>query len=180
MNNNFAAGDVINHPKFGLGSVEVSFSPNKIEVRFQEGKKLLLHNRRTSVRDPCSRGRTKILRRAAPEVPGGSVDGESGLQADGETQRASRQPRTATKSSQLAKKLAFLRMKLCHFFGTSDSANIGHRADRLASRTVSTNHRVDLHLLFVGATLYAVNRTDIDTVQLFRADARLTDYECQN
>ena len=44
MNNNFAAGDVINHPKFGLGSVEVSFPPNKIEVRFQEGKKLLLHN----------------------------------------------------------------------------------------------------------------------------------------
>src|SRR4030095_1296078 len=35
MNNNFAAGDVINHPKFGLGSVEVSFPPNKIEVRFQ-------------------------------------------------------------------------------------------------------------------------------------------------
>ena len=44
MNTNFAAGDVINHPKFGLGSVEISFPPNKIEVRFQEGKKLLLHN----------------------------------------------------------------------------------------------------------------------------------------
>ena len=44
MNTNFLAGDVINHPKFGLGSVEVSFPPNKIEVRFQEGKKLLLHN----------------------------------------------------------------------------------------------------------------------------------------
>ena len=44
MQNNFSAGDVINHPKFGLGSVEISFPPNKIEVRFQEGKKLLLHN----------------------------------------------------------------------------------------------------------------------------------------
>lgn len=44
MNNNFAAGDVINHPKFGLGAVETSLPPNKIEVRFQEGKKLLLHN----------------------------------------------------------------------------------------------------------------------------------------
>ncbi|MGA9768927.1 MAG: hypothetical protein WBV94_07800 [Blastocatellia bacterium] len=44
MNNNFSAGDVINHPKFGLGAVETSLPPNKIEVRFQEGKKLLLHN----------------------------------------------------------------------------------------------------------------------------------------
>ncbi|HXG94023.1 MAG TPA: hypothetical protein VNN73_16890 [Blastocatellia bacterium] len=44
MNTSFAAGDVINHPKFGLGAVESSLPPNKIEVRFQEGKKLLLHN----------------------------------------------------------------------------------------------------------------------------------------
>jgi hypothetical protein len=44
MNTNFSAGDVINHPKFGLGAVETSLPPNKIEVRFQEGKKLLLHN----------------------------------------------------------------------------------------------------------------------------------------
>ena len=44
MNTSFLAGDVINHPKFGLGAVETSLPPNKIEVRFQEGKKLLLHN----------------------------------------------------------------------------------------------------------------------------------------
>ncbi|MFY9570243.1 MAG: hypothetical protein WAV20_02420, partial [Blastocatellia bacterium] len=44
MNNIFSAGDVINHPKFGLGAVEIALPPNKIEVRFQEGKKLLLHN----------------------------------------------------------------------------------------------------------------------------------------
>lgn len=46
MNNSFSAGDVINHSKFGLGAVETAFPPNKIEVRFQEGKKLLLHNMR--------------------------------------------------------------------------------------------------------------------------------------
>ena len=46
MNNTFSAGDVINHSKFGLGAVETAFPPNKIEVRFQEGKKLLLHNMR--------------------------------------------------------------------------------------------------------------------------------------
>jgi hypothetical protein len=46
MNNSFSAGDVINHSKFGLGAVETSVPPNKIEVRFQEGKKLLLHNMR--------------------------------------------------------------------------------------------------------------------------------------
>src|SRR5262245_52593154 len=44
MNNLFSTGDVINHPKFGLGAVETSVPPNKIEVRFQEGKKMLLHN----------------------------------------------------------------------------------------------------------------------------------------
>jgi hypothetical protein len=44
MNNIFAAGDVISHPKFGLGAVETALPPNKIEVRFQEGKKMLLHN----------------------------------------------------------------------------------------------------------------------------------------
>jgi hypothetical protein len=44
MNSMFSAGDVIKHPKFGLGAVETTFPPNKIEVRFEEGKKLLLHN----------------------------------------------------------------------------------------------------------------------------------------
>ena len=44
MNHNYSAGDIINHPKFGPGLVENSLPPNKIEVRFQEGKKLLLHN----------------------------------------------------------------------------------------------------------------------------------------
>ena len=43
----FSEGDVINHPKFGLGAVETALSPNKIEVRFQEGKKILLHNMNT-------------------------------------------------------------------------------------------------------------------------------------
>jgi hypothetical protein len=40
----FSAGDVIDHPKFGLGEVQNSLAPNKIEVRFEEGSKLLLHN----------------------------------------------------------------------------------------------------------------------------------------
>jgi len=44
MNNIFSTGDVINHSKFGLGAVEAAVPPNKIEVRFQEGKKMLLHN----------------------------------------------------------------------------------------------------------------------------------------
>jgi hypothetical protein len=44
MNHNYAAGDVISHPKFGPGLVETTLPPNKIEVRFQEGKKMLLHN----------------------------------------------------------------------------------------------------------------------------------------
>ena len=44
MNYIFSAGYVINHPKFGLGAVETALPPNKIEVRFQEGKKMLLHN----------------------------------------------------------------------------------------------------------------------------------------
>jgi hypothetical protein len=46
MSSNFSEGDVINHPKFGLGSVLTSLAPNKIEVRFEEGTKILLHNTR--------------------------------------------------------------------------------------------------------------------------------------
>src|ERR1044071_966463 len=44
MNHNYSTGDIISHPKFGPGLVETSLPPNKIEVRFQEGKKMLLHN----------------------------------------------------------------------------------------------------------------------------------------
>jgi len=44
MQSLFSTGDVIDHPKFGLGEVQTSLQPNKIEVRFQEGIKLLLHN----------------------------------------------------------------------------------------------------------------------------------------
>ena len=44
MKHNYSAGDVISHPKFGPGLVENTLPPNKIEVRFQEGKKMLLHN----------------------------------------------------------------------------------------------------------------------------------------
>jgi len=40
----FTEGDIINHPKFGLGCVETIKAPDKIEVRFQEGKKILVHN----------------------------------------------------------------------------------------------------------------------------------------
>ena len=46
MNHNYSTGDIISHPKFGPGLVETSLPPNKIEVRFQEGKKMLLHNMR--------------------------------------------------------------------------------------------------------------------------------------
>lgn len=44
MGASFSEGDVINHPKFGLGSVLAIVPPNKMEVRFQEGTKLLLHS----------------------------------------------------------------------------------------------------------------------------------------
>ena len=48
MGSFFSEGDIINHPKFGLGAVEAAHAPNKIEVRFQEGKKILLHNIKTA------------------------------------------------------------------------------------------------------------------------------------
>ncbi|HXG64305.1 MAG TPA: hypothetical protein VNO70_04300 [Blastocatellia bacterium] len=44
MTASFDVGDVINHVKFGLGRVESLNPPNKIEVRFQEGVKTMLHN----------------------------------------------------------------------------------------------------------------------------------------
>ncbi|MCI0490240.1 MAG: hypothetical protein L0229_26920 [Blastocatellia bacterium] len=50
MNARFSAGDFIDHPKFGIGAVETELAPNKIEVKFQEGRKLLLHNMKNSHR----------------------------------------------------------------------------------------------------------------------------------
>jgi len=41
MNGKFRAKDLVAHPVFGLGVVEQVIKPNKIEVLFQVGKKLL-------------------------------------------------------------------------------------------------------------------------------------------
>lgn len=41
MNRKFRANDVINHATFGLGVVKSIIPPNKMEVLFQLGKKLL-------------------------------------------------------------------------------------------------------------------------------------------
>lgn len=46
MSSSFAAGDLINHPSFGLGAVELTRPPNKMEVIFREGRKTLVHNMR--------------------------------------------------------------------------------------------------------------------------------------
>ena len=54
-----------------------------------------------------------------------------------------------------------------------------HRANRLTSATISTDNRVYVHLLLCVATLYAINRTNINAKQLFGANARFTNYECQ-
>lgn len=41
-NDSFYAGDVLSHTKYGLGHVETSFG-NKIEVRFEDKIRLLIH-----------------------------------------------------------------------------------------------------------------------------------------
>ncbi|MGE4299663.1 MAG: hypothetical protein AB7E47_16715 [Desulfovibrionaceae bacterium] len=38
----FTAGDMVRHSKFGLGFVKKTFKPNKMEVLFKEGIKLML------------------------------------------------------------------------------------------------------------------------------------------
>ena len=42
-NQRFNAGDVIQHPNFGVGIVEAVRSPTKIAVFFRDGEKLLVH-----------------------------------------------------------------------------------------------------------------------------------------
>ncbi len=41
----FATGDVVRHPSFGVGVVVLLPGPQKMEVAFQEGQKLLAHGR---------------------------------------------------------------------------------------------------------------------------------------
>ena len=42
MNRRFRAGDIIAHPSFGLGLVKLVIPPNKAEILFETGKKLLI------------------------------------------------------------------------------------------------------------------------------------------
>jgi hypothetical protein len=46
MNDSFSVGDLINHPSFGLGAVDLTREPNKMEVVFREGRKVLVHKMR--------------------------------------------------------------------------------------------------------------------------------------
>lgn len=41
----FKVGDVLRHPTFGLGLVQATPAPQKIDVRFASGAKLLVHAR---------------------------------------------------------------------------------------------------------------------------------------
>ena len=41
MNASFAEGDVVDHPKFGLGVVREVLPPDKIQVLFRDGSRLL-------------------------------------------------------------------------------------------------------------------------------------------
>ena len=41
----FEEGDILNHPKFGLGQVATRIGRNKIEVSFEDGSRLLICNR---------------------------------------------------------------------------------------------------------------------------------------
>lgn len=45
MNLNYNEGEVIDHPKFGIGRVIAVKDSQKIEVRFKDGVRILLQNR---------------------------------------------------------------------------------------------------------------------------------------
>src|SRR5262245_4359239 len=42
---NYAPGDVVDHPHFGLGVATVLKDPTKIEILFEQGPKVLVHGR---------------------------------------------------------------------------------------------------------------------------------------
>jgi len=44
-NERYAVNDVVRHPSFDLGVVTATPAPQKIEVSFRDGKKILLHDR---------------------------------------------------------------------------------------------------------------------------------------
>ncbi len=45
IKNKFQIGDVIDHPKFGIGVVEKAIDSNKVEVIFKTSSKVLMHNK---------------------------------------------------------------------------------------------------------------------------------------
>ncbi len=44
-NTKFAVGEVVSHPSFGVGLVTLLIGPQKVEIAFPSGAKLLAHNR---------------------------------------------------------------------------------------------------------------------------------------
>jgi hypothetical protein len=45
MTDTYKEGDLLNHPTFGLGVINETVMPNKIEVLFRQGRKLLICGR---------------------------------------------------------------------------------------------------------------------------------------
>ncbi|MCK5882282.1 MAG: hypothetical protein KAG61_01230 [Bacteriovoracaceae bacterium] len=41
----FVIGDIIDHPKFGMGVVEATMEADKLDILFQTGNKILVHNK---------------------------------------------------------------------------------------------------------------------------------------
>ena len=41
MTESFAVGDVVEHPKFGSGVVQEVFPPDKMQILFRDGAKML-------------------------------------------------------------------------------------------------------------------------------------------
>jgi len=74
-NDTFALNDVVRHPTFDIGVVTAAPAPQKIEVTFRDGKKMLLHDRGGKVASTLG---TAPRRDDAAKTPGTS-DSPRGL-----------------------------------------------------------------------------------------------------
>ena len=46
INHPFIIGDIVDHPKFGIGIIEKTIDTNKVEVLFESEVKILMHNKK--------------------------------------------------------------------------------------------------------------------------------------
>lgn len=102
----YLEGQVIEHPTFGVGCVSEVLSDTKLEALFQDGRRLMVHNREDlKIVTPKRARKTKtaVARKAAPKDTSGGAGGRSKKKAPAKPARTAAKAKPSKKPAAKAK-----------------------------------------------------------------------------